>query len=264
MLSTYRLIALALMVVGLIVAWDPIPGTAAQEEEKPARPLVVPDLKGLEIREVRRHLLIISSSFDGPIVEFEEIWRPHLSVPRGVVANQVPQAGALLDPSRQVIFVDISSDPGIKLPHLIGASPKAALDRLSWLGLEGRPECQGLRIGDHDDVVIQSDPAPGTYVVPGSVIHLRIECSMVMVNIPWEIPRWRELPCLSFYSASGESFLRCEPFTVTDSEPISIYDLYPHMDSQDVVRDGPGVIILKPEIFLHNFDSGGLGGLHLR
>ena len=137
---------------------------------------MAPDLRGLSEADAKnraRHHGIHS-----------EVTRDlHASVPEGMVADQIPEAGARIDASRQIVFLEVS-DGGIKIPELKNESHYDALRILSDLGLNGRiepPDFVSNSGGEcgvifyYGSRVTASNPASGSTVKTGTQIVLRYE-----------------------------------------------------------------------------------------
>ena len=102
----------------------------------------------------------------------------HLGVATGFVAHQIPAPFTRLDASRQVVFLDVSSSPGVKVPNLRGMSHNKLQETLHPLGLtfiadEPLPDtifesiCKPSFHYSYDKVT-STQPASGAYVHPNT------------------------------------------------------------------------------------------------
>ena len=157
--------------------------------------LVVPDLRGRMQEEAEAMLRAAG-------VGSKATRKRHLGVPSNVVAAQIPEAGTRIDASREIVFLLVSDDPGIEVPDLLGIENFEALKTLTALGLTGRIEppnfkydigsiCTGTTL--FSSRVTSSEPAPGSFVTPGTQIIVRYE-TFVVANYPGEACDSRGFP----------------------------------------------------------------------
>ena len=136
--------------------------------------LRVPQLRGLS--EVDAERLVHHHGINSEVT-----WGLHIGVPKDIVADQIPEAGTRIDASLQIIFLDVSDSPGIRVPELRNISHYEALKILTNFGLTGRIEppnfqsssggiCAGA---DYGSRVTASEPESGTFVKPGAQIVVR-------------------------------------------------------------------------------------------
>ena len=103
----------------------------------------------------------------------------HLGIPAGRIAHQVPAPSTRLDASRQVLFLDVSRSPGVRVPDLRGLTLAAAKRKLQKYGLapshNSLPSAIAQLCGEsvyYYGEVLSTKPSYGTYVMPRSKLHL--------------------------------------------------------------------------------------------
>ena len=106
----------------------------------------------------------------------------HLGIPAGRIVHQVPAPSTRLDASRQVLFLDVSRSPGVRVPDLRGLILGEANKKIRRLGLvpshTSIPSSVFQLCGESVSIwatVLSTKPSHGTYVVPGSKLHLSVK-----------------------------------------------------------------------------------------
>lgn len=127
-----------------------------------AREVVVPDLRGRSVAEIRDVL-----TEEGLILQIEDAARVDPAVPAGRVASQDPQAGAITRSQRTVkVWLSVGATAP-RVPGLVGESVRTAQLRLQAASLD-EADLAEIRSADYapDTVVAQQPPpdAPGTAV----------------------------------------------------------------------------------------------------
>lgn len=91
------------------------------------------------------------------------------TVSAGQVIGTVPAASAGPQPFGSPVTVDVSIGPQpVKIPDVVGHSVTTAADDLESIGLH----VAGPYGPPHASTVISTDPAPGTFVQPGTTVDL--------------------------------------------------------------------------------------------
>ena len=123
----------------------------------------------------------------------EKTFSPQLGIQAGVVASQVPKPGDKIDASKQVMFLTLSSDPGIAIPDVSGLLLGDAISTLAAIGLVGTPTPAnpvGYRSGgglcapiySYTHTVTSFSPGANTRVWSGQVVSLSYSTKSQMLH----------------------------------------------------------------------------------
>ena len=95
-------------------------------------------------------------------------------VPRGVVVNTRPPAGATLRPGTGVTLVVSVGAPTITVPSLIGLTSPEAEYELELVGLLLGTSIRRTSSAGPSGTIIEQSPAPGTLGSPGTAINITV------------------------------------------------------------------------------------------
>ena len=163
--------------IGTILVQIPAAGTSTDNQSniflRISNGVTVPVLEGMDKVAAQNSLREIG-------VGLEYVEEQVLGVQNGLVTKQIPTAGTQIDASKDVVFLRISNDSGVKIPNLIGMKHTEAKDLLQSLGLSGAENPPDPKLFHKDDpctsykaVVKSSTPNQGSYVARETtvVIH---------------------------------------------------------------------------------------------
>ena len=104
-----------------------------------------------------------------------------LGVPKGTVAASIPPEETYVDATKEVVYLQVSGDPGVAVPNLVGLRIRQAEDTLSALGLRGklltdidvRPigsTCSGFTY--YTVEITSSEPPAGAYLPKAGEVRM--------------------------------------------------------------------------------------------
>ena len=139
--------------------------------------LIVPDSRGLSEKEAQAALTAAG-------IGSMSTQHAHPCVSKGIVADQVPEAGTRINAYSKIVFLDVSNDPRIKVPTITAEDVSHMHEIFEELCLTGNTDIEIVTIQDcmyipqpfgRPYVEIQLDPDPGTWVAPYTTISVKIK-----------------------------------------------------------------------------------------
>lgn len=178
--------------IGTILVQIPAAGTSTDNQSniflRISNGVTVPVLEGMDKVAAQNSLREIG-------VGLEYVEEQVLGVQNGLVTKQIPTAGTQIDASKDVVFLRISNDSGVKIPNLIGMTTTEAKDLLQSLGLSGAenpPDPKLLRKNDlycipyeEKAVVKSSTPNQGSYVARETTVVIHYDVIRVNSSSPF-------------------------------------------------------------------------------
>jgi serine/threonine-protein kinase len=159
---------------GDVVWQDPPPGVTLEEgtpvtltvSAGPSR-VPVPDLSGYDAELAGR--LIRAAG-----LRVERVDSTQAPVPRGVVVNTRPPAGATLLPGRGLVMVVSVGAPTITVPDLTGFTPEEAEAILQQVGLTLGTAVRARSSAAPPGTIAEQSPPAGTLAAPGRAINVTV------------------------------------------------------------------------------------------
>lgn len=129
--------------------------------------VTVPEVTGQPLEQAREHL----EAEDLRVENLDQTFNP--SLPRGVVLEQNPLAGAAVKPGRRVyLTVNTGEEPSVRVPRVVSASLREAKNRLQALGLEVEDVREDSVPSPYANTVTRQRPAPGDSLPKGTGVTL--------------------------------------------------------------------------------------------
>lgn len=127
---------------------------------------LVPDVMNLEFEDANRRLEEVGLSAD-----YQLLRRPNL--PRNIVVDQRPPAGATVKPGRRIyLTINTGDTTTVAVPKVLGLSLREAQSRMILLGLVVPTVTADTIPSSHPNTVTRQEPAAGFRVPQGSEVAL--------------------------------------------------------------------------------------------
>jgi len=159
---------------GAVVWQDPPPGVVVPPRaavdlsvSSGVQRVPVPDLTGYDA-ELAGQLIVAAG------LVIRTVDSTQAPVPRGVVVNTRPPAGATLTPGAGVTLVVSVGAPTITVPSLIGLTSPEAEYELELVGLILGTSIRRTSNAGPSGTIIEQNPSPGTLGSPGTAINITV------------------------------------------------------------------------------------------